>query len=168
MKHIPEATRKTTWVKLTATAGLRLLTQEQQDGLLDAVRRRFHASPFEFEDEWVKISEGVDEAVDAWLSANYIMESVVHDDPGSTVGTLDLGGGSMQIACRPTGNSSIPERSEYRVGVAGNNYDMYAISHLSYGLMQVLVSSPSFFPSPLPDRLFPFLTSCFCTSHPLS
>mmetsp|Transcript_24189 Transcript_24189/g.46860 ORF Transcript_24189/g.46860 Transcript_24189/m.46860 type:complete len:461 (+) Transcript_24189:124-1506(+) len=136
LNHIPEAVRETTWVKLTATAGLRLLTEEQQDGILAAVRAQFHASPFEFEDDWVKISEGIDEAVDAWLSANYIMESVVHDDPGSTVGTLDLGGGSMQIACRPTGNSTIHVDTEYRVGVAGNAYDMYAISHLSYGLMQ--------------------------------
>lgn len=50
----------------------------RQDNLLAAVRRRLHASPFEFQDDWVKISDGVDEAVDAWLSANYIMESVVH------------------------------------------------------------------------------------------
>ncbi len=60
----------------------------------------------------------------------------MQDDPANTVGTLDLGGGSMQIACRPTGNSDIPDEGEYNVQVAGNEYGMYAISHLSYGLMQ--------------------------------
>lgn len=60
----------------------------------------------------------------------------------------------MQIACRPTGNSTIPERSEYRVGVAGNQYDMYAISHLSYGLMQVVTSANTVLPRPVSRRIY--------------
>jgi Golgi nucleoside diphosphatase len=65
-----------------------------------------------------------------------IVHTCIQDDPANTVGTLDLGGGSMQIACRPTGSSDIPNEGEYNVQVAGNEYGMYAISHLSYGLMQ--------------------------------
>lgn len=37
---------------------------------------------------------------------------------------------------RPTGKADIPDQGEYNISVAGNEYEMYAISHLSYGLMQ--------------------------------
>lgn len=47
--------------------------------------------------EWVAIASGVNEAVDAWVSANYILGSATAANPHDTVGTIDLGGGSVQV-----------------------------------------------------------------------
>jgi len=40
----------------------------------------------------------VNEAVDAWVSANYILGGATATNPHETVGTIDLGGGSVQVS----------------------------------------------------------------------
>eukprot|EP00293_Proteomonas_sulcata_P013080 CAMPEP_0184293066 /NCGR_PEP_ID=MMETSP1049-20130417/4634_1 /TAXON_ID=77928 /ORGANISM="Proteomonas sulcata, Strain CCMP704" /LENGTH=435 /DNA_ID=CAMNT_0026600995 /DNA_START=42 /DNA_END=1349 /DNA_ORIENTATION=- len=133
--HMPRDRIKDTWVRLYATAGLRLLPVEQQDALLESIRDTLQASPFIFERSWVAISAGVEEAVDAWISANYILEVATDPDPKNTIGTLDLGGGSIQITCRPS-SGEIPEDLKHDLSLAGHSVPLYAKSHLAYGLMQ--------------------------------
>mmetsp|Transcript_19204 Transcript_19204/g.53027 ORF Transcript_19204/g.53027 Transcript_19204/m.53027 type:complete len:326 (-) Transcript_19204:942-1919(-) len=146
--QIPPEQVSKTWVKLYATAGLRLLTTEEQDGLLAAVQNLLIASPFIFEPrtrpspDWVKISEGLDEAVDGWITANYILEVVAADDASDTYGALDLGGASIQFTCRTpfmldaTLRTGQRQTGEAVVQLAGEDLHLYAVSHLAYGLIQ--------------------------------
>jgi Golgi nucleoside diphosphatase len=73
----PEAVSQT-WVRLYATAGLRLLPISVQELLLAATRRRLAASPFVFENNWVGIADGITEAVDAWVRCG---PSALHHTP---------------------------------------------------------------------------------------
>lgn len=52
------------------------------------------------------IASGINEAVDAWVSANYILGGATAADPKDTVGTIDLGGGSVQVC--PTSTTHTP------------------------------------------------------------
>ena len=45
----------------------------------------------------VAIASGLDEAVDAWVSANYILGTSTAANAQETMGTIDLGGGSIQV-----------------------------------------------------------------------
>jgi Golgi nucleoside diphosphatase len=197
-EQIPEAAIKDTWVRLFATAGLRLLPvppepvrvhracadaiARDRAGLTEALRPSrgagraaggaawggaqdpeclaFHfqrvsnqhpegfrggaeAEAAEAEAgrdaqaagrEWVAIASGLDEAVDAWVTANYILETAANVPASETVGTLDLGGGSVQITCRPGEHGDeLPagQRVDFSLGSA--DISLYAHSHLAYG-----------------------------------
>ena len=45
----------------------------------------------------VAIASGLNEAVDAWVSANYILGTSTAANAQETMGTIDLGGGSIQV-----------------------------------------------------------------------
>ncbi|KAF5924992.1 hypothetical protein HPG69_008667 [Diceros bicornis minor] len=87
-QDIPFNFWKATPLVLKATAGLRLLPGEKAQKLLQKVKEVFKASPFFVEDDCVSIMNGTDEGS--------------LKTPGrSSVGMLDLGGGSTQITFLP-------------------------------------------------------------------
>lgn len=135
---MPADAVKDAWVRLYATAGLRLLPPAAQDGLLSAVRGTLAASPFVFDPTWVAIADGVTEAVDAWVSANYILGVATAPDAEATVGTIDLGGGSIQVCTRATaGDFDVgPADIRFDLDLGGTASTLYAKSHLAYGLME--------------------------------
>lgn len=54
---------------------MRLLTQQQQQSVMAEVRRIFSdksVSPFKFSDENARIISGMDEAVYAWITVNFL------------------------------------------------------------------------------------------------
>lgn len=135
LNKMPAARVKDSWVRLYATAGLRLLPTETQEALLSAIRAQLKASPFLFEsDDHVAISDGIDEAVDAWVTANYILGGATASSELDTVGTLDLGGASVQVTTRTAG--PIPDKHKYVLALADNEIPLYAHSHLAYGLKE--------------------------------
>ncbi|XP_049988029.1 ectonucleoside triphosphate diphosphohydrolase 6 isoform X2 [Alexandromys fortis] len=99
-QHIPYDFWKATPLVLKATAGLRLLPGEKAQKLLQKVKEVFKASPFLVGDDCVSIMNGTDEGVSAWITVNFLTGSL--KTPGSSsVGMLDLGGGSTQITFLP-------------------------------------------------------------------
>uniref|UniRef100_A0A8C5KQJ7 nucleoside diphosphate phosphatase n=1 Tax=Jaculus jaculus TaxID=51337 RepID=A0A8C5KQJ7_JACJA len=99
-QHIPFDFWKATPLVLKATAGLRLLPGEKAQKLLQKVKEVFKASPFLVGDDCVSIMNGTDEGVSAWITVNFLTGSL--KTPGrSSVGMLDLGGGSTQITFLP-------------------------------------------------------------------
>ena len=100
--QVPASVRKNVQLRFKATAGLRLLPQSTQDALLDSVYEYIrNYSPYIIEREWVGVITGVEEAVGAWVTVNYLLGAFAS---GRYVGTMDLGGGSVQV-------SSIPVRA---------------------------------------------------------
>lgn len=141
---IPQSLRSCTPVAVKATAGLRLLPGSQSKDILDAVALRINEKyPFKLhEPDGVVIMDGKDEGVYAWITANYLLNTIRANTPANTptYAVLDLGGGSTQIVFEPTFSQpdSILEDGEhkYELEFAGRTHVLYQHSYLGYGLME--------------------------------
>lgn len=136
MARVPKSARRTTPVVLRATAGLRKIGEEASGAILSKVRQLLRESEFRFDgDEWATILAGNEEGVYSWITVNYLLDRSASD----TVGTLEMGGGSAQVAYVPrdsnirasSGNCSLSSES---VEFKGAKLPMYTVSHLNFGL----------------------------------
>nr|XP_025732777.1 ectonucleoside triphosphate diphosphohydrolase 6 isoform X4 [Callorhinus ursinus] len=128
---------KATPLVLKATAGLRLLPGEKAQKLLQKVKEVFKASPFLVGDDCVSIMNGTDEGVSAWITVNFLTGSL--KTPGrSSVGMLDLGGGSTQITFLPRVEDTLqtsPPGYLTSLQMFNQTYKLYSYSYLGLGLM---------------------------------
>ncbi|KAI0260225.1 nucleoside phosphatase GDA1/CD39 [Gloeopeniophorella convolvens] len=146
VRTVPEALRRCSPVAVKATAGLRLLGAEQAAEILEAVRRRLdtvYSFPLVPQDP-VVIMDGRDEGVFAWITANYLMDTIRADSPRGAVpyAVLDLGGASTQIVFEPVFDSARPDAAlqegehKYELKFGGKQHVLYQHSYLGYGLMR--------------------------------
>jgi Golgi nucleoside diphosphatase len=132
---VPKGKRSQTPVFLRATAGLRLVGEEKASAILGAVRKKLSSSGFRFDESgWASILGGSDEGVFSWVTVNYLMDRA----PGDTVGTLEMGGGSAQVAFVPVEKSAQAEgncsTASEAVQYKGSRVPLYTYSHLKFGL----------------------------------
>uniref|UniRef100_A0A2K6G618 nucleoside diphosphate phosphatase n=1 Tax=Propithecus coquereli TaxID=379532 RepID=A0A2K6G618_PROCO len=136
-QDIPFDFWKATPLVLKATAGLRLLPGEKAQKLLQKVKEVFKASPFLVGDDCVSIMNGTDEGVSAWITVNFLTGSL--KAPGrSSVGMLDLGGGSTQITFLPRLEATLqasPPGYLTALRMFNRTYKLYSYSYLGLGLM---------------------------------
>ncbi|XP_042522486.1 ectonucleoside triphosphate diphosphohydrolase 6 isoform X1 [Dipodomys spectabilis] len=136
-QDIPFDFWKATPLVLKATAGLRLLPGEKAQKLLQKVKEVFKASPFLVGDDCVSIMNGTDEGVSAWITVNFLTGSL--KTPGrSSVGMLDLGGGSTQITFLPRVEGTLqtsPPGHLTALQMFNRTYKLYSYSYLGLGLM---------------------------------
>ncbi|KNC74186.1 hypothetical protein SARC_13259, partial [Sphaeroforma arctica JP610] len=100
-KHVPAAQHVHTPLYVLATAGLRLMTEEHQSQMIQDISKRIPEDyDFDFKQGNMRIISGEEEAMFAWVTANTLMGHLVtHGNPrGPTVGVVDMGGASSQIA----------------------------------------------------------------------
>lgn len=163
---VPKELQSCTPVAVKATAGLRLLGAAQSEEILEAVRHRLHERyPFSLQDkDGVVIMDGKDEGVYAWITVNYLMDTIRADTPADkpTYAVLDLGGASTQIVFEPVFTSDRPEAAlaegdhKYELVFGGRTHVLYQHSYLGYGLMRArqsvhrLVDFMSSFQPPAP------------------
>ena len=86
---------------LGATAGMRLLTQSDQQAIMAKIRELLRVSGFLFySDSWCRILTGPEEGAAMWFSINYLLDHIWPDQVKDmkTVAIVDLGGASTQIA----------------------------------------------------------------------
>ncbi|KAJ8691719.1 Guanosine-diphosphatase [Pleurotus ostreatus] len=144
MRVVPEDLRKCTPVAVKATAGLRLLGTTESGAILDAVRDRLHMKyPFVLaEKDGVVVMDGKDEGVYAWITANYLLDTIRADTPTDTptYAVLDLGGASTQIVFEPKfsqpDSSLVEGEHKYDLTFGGKTHVLYQHSYLGYGLMR--------------------------------
>jgi Golgi nucleoside diphosphatase len=117
---VPPDKHAKTSIYLQATAGLRLLSQSEQDALIDAVWETFKASPFHSDSKAnVAVVSGQVEGANEWVTVNYLRGTLgVAADTGcfhpqeaptksnltkgsATAVTLGMGGASTQIVFAP-------------------------------------------------------------------
>ena len=144
VRTVPEALRRCTPVTVKATAGLRLLGASQSAEILEAVRRRLsevYPFPLASQDP-VAIMDGRDEGVFAWVTANYLMDTIRADSPATAVpyAVLDLGGASTQIVFEPVfddlPDSALREGDhKYELSFGAREHVLYQHSYLGFGLM---------------------------------
>ncbi|XP_056427150.1 ectonucleoside triphosphate diphosphohydrolase 4 isoform X1 [Hyla sarda] len=118
--HIPREKHKETPLYILCTAGLRILTESQQEAILEDLRTDIPVRyDFLFSDSHTEVISGKQEGVYAWIGINFVLGRFDHIDdeddavvevnvPGSdkkdailrkrTAGILDMGGVSTQIA----------------------------------------------------------------------
>ncbi|XP_051577865.1 ectonucleoside triphosphate diphosphohydrolase 3 [Myxocyprinus asiaticus] len=140
-KTIPTNQHNTTPVFLGATAGMRLLhlkNEEMSNTILKDMQRYLSSFPFNFQN--ASIISGQEEGLYGWITVNYLMGNFlekdlwnawVHPHGAKTVGSLDLGGASTQIAFAVTDDA----RGEdvIKVSLYGYEYNIYTHSFLCYG-----------------------------------
>ncbi|XP_057811985.1 apyrase-like [Salvia miltiorrhiza] len=135
---VPQELRSTTPLRLGATAGLRLLPGTAAEDILNAVKEIFKSeSSLNYKPEWVSVLDGTDEGAYMWIAINYL-EGKLGNKYSKTVGVVDLGGGSVQMAYalsdEAAANAPAPE-NVINTGVVGTNYKLYTHSYLNYGLL---------------------------------
>ncbi|KAF7306283.1 hypothetical protein MIND_00419200 [Mycena indigotica] len=145
MRVVPPSLRKCTPVAVRATAGLRLLPGSQSADILAAVTTHLRDNyPFSLPSkDPVTIMDGADEAVFAWITANYLLGSIRADAKPKTptFAVLDLGGASTQIVFAPVGDAPLHEgEHKYDLDFGGKTRVLYQHSYLGYGLMQARAS----------------------------
>ncbi|EFJ10325.1 hypothetical protein SELMODRAFT_183978 [Selaginella moellendorffii] len=142
LKVVPENLQGKTPVRLGATAGLRTLPGGKANEILEEVRDLLTNSSFKFDPSWVSILDGADEGSFQWVTVNYLLGRL-GKDLSETVGIVDLGGGSVQMAYAITEEDAAkaPKAAAGEdayvktLTLLGKTYYLYVHSYLHYGLL---------------------------------
>ncbi|XP_078587377.1 ectonucleoside triphosphate diphosphohydrolase 4-like isoform X1 [Branchiostoma floridae x Branchiostoma japonicum] len=173
--HIPRNKHKETPLYILATAGMRMLSESDQEDILDNLRENVPLDyEFLFSDTHVEVISGKQEGVYAWIGINFVLGRFNHaeeDDPmvkvefdqtslsepsqlpsilrKRTVGVLDMGGGSLQIAFEVPKSVRIDKDdisksliAEFNLGCDKHHtehvYRVYVSTFLGYGSNSIL------------------------------
>ena len=123
---------------LRATAGMRILRTEsgdEYDKIIEAVRTYLGKTPFDI--QRARVITGEEEALYAWIAANYSKGNLAKASENGTIGILELGGASAQIAFVP--NDSQSEGIEL-VRIAGRKYQVYARGYDGIGRDKIVAN----------------------------
>ncbi|KAM7500339.1 hypothetical protein LguiA_024753 [Lonicera macranthoides] len=140
---VPRELRGSTPVKVGATAGLRQLGIDASDRILQAVRDYLKdKSSLKSRADWVTVLDGTQEGAYQWVTINYLLGHL-GKKYSNTVGVVDLGGGSVQMAyaiseadAAKAPKISNGEESYVReMFLKGTRYYLYVHSYLKYGLL---------------------------------
>ncbi|XP_040848254.1 ectonucleoside triphosphate diphosphohydrolase 7 isoform X1 [Ochotona curzoniae] len=125
--HVPVKKHKETPLYILCTAGMRLLPERKQLAILgDLVRDLPLEFDFLFSQSQAEVISGKQEGVYAWIGINFVLGRFDHEDESDaetsqelatgrrrTVGILDMGGASLQIAYEvPTSTSVLDPKQE--------------------------------------------------------
>ncbi|KAL0735598.1 hypothetical protein Bca4012_011808 [Brassica carinata] len=140
---VPRELRPKTPVRVGATAGLRTLGHQASENILQAVKELLRdRSMLKTEADAVTVLDGTQEGSYQWVTINYLLRNL--GKPYSdTVGVVDLGGGSVQMAYaiseedaasapKPLEGEDAYVREMY---LKGRKYFLYVHSYLHYGLL---------------------------------
>ncbi|KAJ1433201.1 Nucleoside phosphatase GDA1/CD39 [Sesbania bispinosa] len=136
---VPEDMHPKTPLKLGATAGLRLLDGDASEEILQAVRDMFN-NRSTLNVQSVDIIDGTEEGSYMWVTVNYLLGKLGKRFQ-KTVGVVDLGGGSVQMAYAVSRNTAknapiAPDGEDpyiKKLVLKGKKYDLYVHSYLRYG-----------------------------------
>ncbi|XP_036931147.1 ectonucleoside triphosphate diphosphohydrolase 3-like [Acanthopagrus latus] len=142
---IPAAKQNATPLYLGATAGMRLLHEQDEkrsNAVMASLRKYLSSLPVNF--KGASIITGQEEGLYGWVTVNYLMGNLIEKnmwnayirpDGAKTVGSMDLGGASTQIAFAITDNLTGPDYMSIKL--YGYPYNVYTHSFLCYGNSEV-------------------------------
>ncbi|KAI3688090.1 hypothetical protein L1987_81798 [Smallanthus sonchifolius] len=142
-KVVPQNMLQDTPVKVGATAGLRQLGVDASERILQAVKDFLKVkSSLKSDDDWVTVLDGTQEGAYQWVTINYLLKKL-GKKYSETVGVVDLGGGSVQMAYaiseedaakapRITNGEDTYVKEMF---LMGTKYYLYVHSYLKYGLL---------------------------------
>ncbi|NXA40490.1 ENTP8 diphosphohydrolase, partial [Eudromia elegans] len=147
MTIIPAKLRRETPTYLGATAGMRLLREQNStkaERVFAEVAKTIRQYPVDF--RGAQILTGNEEGTFGWITVNYLLETLVkfsfaekweHPQAAEVLGALDLGGASTQITFQPGGTIE-DQNTSVLLRLYGTNYSLYTHSYLCYGQTQAL------------------------------
>ncbi|NXJ95636.1 ENTP8 diphosphohydrolase, partial [Corythaixoides concolor] len=147
MKIVPVEQQRETPTYLGATAGMRLLREQNStkaEQVLAEVAKAIGQYPVDF--RGARILTGNEEGSFGWITVNYLLETLVkfsfaekweHPQDTEVLGALDLGGASTQITFQP-GVTIEDKNTSVFFRLYGTNYSLYTHSYLCYGQTQAL------------------------------
>ncbi|NXG75371.1 ENTP8 diphosphohydrolase, partial [Baryphthengus martii] len=147
MKIVPAEQQRETPTYLGATAGMRLLREQNStkaEQIFAEVSKAIGEYPVDF--RGAQILTGNEEGSFGWITVNYLLETLVkfsfaekweHPQHTEVFGALDLGGASTQITFQP-GVTIEDKNTSVFFRLYGTNYSLYTHSYLCYGQMQAL------------------------------
>ena len=119
-------------VYLKGTAGLRDLQPQLRDAVMAEVQHLLEKSTFFFHKRQATVISGEEEAAFAWLTLNTVRNSMaLHGE--HSVGVLDLGGASLQVAFVPEKGHYVLEHFFPMELDTRNGIGLYAKSYLHFG-----------------------------------
>eukprot|EP00930_Biecheleria_cincta_P027936 TRINITY_DN19517_c0_g1_i2.p1 TRINITY_DN19517_c0_g1~~TRINITY_DN19517_c0_g1_i2.p1 ORF type:complete len:398 (+),score=72.42 TRINITY_DN19517_c0_g1_i2:53-1246(+) len=118
--------------------GLRAVGEAKANPILAAVRATLRGTTYKFQDEWVDIIKGKEEAGLAWVAANYLQGTFAgpSPSPSNTIGVIEMGGGSTQVSFEVDASESqrLIDSDRFVFTTASRRqYFVYAHSYLGYG-----------------------------------
>ncbi|XP_062472047.1 ectonucleoside triphosphate diphosphohydrolase 8-like isoform X1 [Pezoporus occidentalis] len=147
MEIIPAEQQRETPTYLGATAGMRLLREQNStkaQQVFAEVAKTIGEYPVEF--RGAQVLTGNEEGSFGWISVNFLLETLVkcsltgtwtHPPAEDVLGALDLGGASTQITFLP-GTPIEDSSTGALLRLYGANYSIYTHSYLCYGQKQAL------------------------------
>lgn len=127
-----------------ATGGMRELSVEDREDIMSWVRLYMSDStfnPFFFKNEMARVISGEEEAIFSWVAMNFLLGNLLTESEGlgeaftnTSIGTLDLGGSSTQIAFfLPSQDIS---EGLYKLQIGGHkHWNVYTKSFLQFGVV---------------------------------
>lgn len=141
-------------ISVMATAGMRLLPQQQQDAIYDSITN-YVKTNYAFQPDVIGTISGKMEALYGWLDVNYLSHSF-EAKPYHTIGSLDMGGASTEIAYQTTDSTDVAD--ETTLTINNHAYTVFSKSYLNLGMTE------SFTKMQADSRA----TSCFPTNYTLA
>ena len=133
---VPKSKQSSTPFAVLATAGLRLLSEPDQDAVMNKVKEilKSDQSPFLFKEENVKVISGKEEAIFGWITVNFIQGVLTsRKRPRFSWGVLDMGGASTQNAMRLFKKPKLSTTLK----LGKKNYRLFVRSYLDMGLARI-------------------------------
>ena len=125
---------------LKATAGMRKLSENEQNKKINIVRNLIKNSKFLFdEDDWIRVINGRDEGIYGWVSLNYL-KNILNENNNEgkiikkTFGVIESGGSSIEVTFLPeTKNNKDFENDISNIQLGIINYNVYSHVYDFYG-----------------------------------
>jgi len=134
ISSVPATSTHVSSILLGSTAGMRVLslaTPKTANQILGNLTRELENISRGMKTE-VRILSGVEEAVDGWVTSNYLSGGLEYESEQS--GALDWGGASSQITRVAEDNKDVTKN----VTLYGKNYKLMARSNICYGQAEAL------------------------------
>ncbi|XP_057305791.1 ectonucleoside triphosphate diphosphohydrolase 7-like [Hydractinia symbiolongicarpus] len=152
--HIPHKKHQETPIYILATAGMRILPKVKQNAILHNLKVNIpKMSEFYFTESQVEVISGKQEGIYLWIATNYVLGRFDHTHDLSTtaantvspfsrkqtVGTIEIGGASLQIAYEVAQNQSVPAELGATINLGCDmhatihEYKIYVTTFLGYG-----------------------------------
>jgi len=147
--HVPRRKHQETPLYILATAGMRLLPKHKQHAVLNNLRKKVpKMTKFYVADSHIEVITGKQEGIYLWIATNYALGRFDHThDPTntsehkrrSTVGTIEIGGASLQIAYEVPWDQYVPLDYSATINLGCDihetihEYKVYVVTHLGYG-----------------------------------
>ena len=135
-RWVPAEAQPLTTVRALGTAGMRLLSEEEQTPIWAGIDAAIAASDFKFEVGNSQTLGGEYEGIFLWLAMSLIRERAPEAAPSALFGGLDLGGASTQITFPPA--SGVILGDAFRLLVNGSATRLYSHSYMRSGQNQAI------------------------------